>query len=184
MAIKLGNTDINKVYLGSTEINKLYLGSNLILDNSGSSGGTNLYTAANVLSVDNEANSTSGIGRLATTISHASVETTVVRNGTYSAKFDINQQATISFVSIDLEFNGDGTYELSFWVYSTDAGQRVRTITNTNQGEYFLPQTTNTWEQFTLTFDIDSGATTGNLEIGRGITGASFYLDELTLIKQ
>ena len=34
MAIKLGNTDINKLYLGSTEVQKVYLGNNLILDNS------------------------------------------------------------------------------------------------------------------------------------------------------
>ncbi len=33
MAIKLGNTDINKLYLGSTEIKKAYLGSTIILDN-------------------------------------------------------------------------------------------------------------------------------------------------------
>ena len=34
MAIKLGNTDINKLYLGSTEVQKVYLGNILILDNS------------------------------------------------------------------------------------------------------------------------------------------------------
>jgi len=34
MAIKLGNTGINKAYLGGTEIKKLYLGENLIFDNS------------------------------------------------------------------------------------------------------------------------------------------------------
>ena len=34
MPIKLGNTEINKIYLGSTEIKKAYLGSNLIFDNS------------------------------------------------------------------------------------------------------------------------------------------------------
>ena len=33
MAIKLGNTSINKAYLGGVEINKLYLGENLIFDN-------------------------------------------------------------------------------------------------------------------------------------------------------
>ena len=34
MAIKLGNTAINKAYLGGVEIKKLYLGSNVIFDNS------------------------------------------------------------------------------------------------------------------------------------------------------
>jgi hypothetical protein len=33
MAIKIGNTGINKAYLGGTEIKKLYLGENLIFDN-------------------------------------------------------------------------------------------------------------------------------------------------------
>jgi len=33
MAIKLGNTSINKAYLGGVEIKKLYLGSNVIFDN-------------------------------------------------------------------------------------------------------------------------------------------------------
>jgi len=33
MAIKLGNTGINKAYLGGTEIKKLYLGANVIFDN-------------------------------------------------------------------------------------------------------------------------------------------------------
>jgi len=33
MAIKLGNTDINKAYLGGVEIKKLYLGANVIFDN-------------------------------------------------------------------------------------------------------------------------------------------------------
>ena len=35
MALKLGNTDINKGYLGSTEIKKAYLGNTLIFDNAG-----------------------------------------------------------------------------------------------------------------------------------------------------
>jgi hypothetical protein len=34
MAIKIGNTGINKAYLGGTEIKKLYLGANVIFDNS------------------------------------------------------------------------------------------------------------------------------------------------------
>ena len=34
MAIKLGNTGINKAYLGGVEIKKLYLGANVIFDNS------------------------------------------------------------------------------------------------------------------------------------------------------
>ena len=38
MTIKLGSTDINKVFLGSTEIKKIYLGSTLIFDTTG--GGT------------------------------------------------------------------------------------------------------------------------------------------------
>lgn len=33
--LKLGNTDINKVYLGNTEAKKVYLGSTLVMDNSG-----------------------------------------------------------------------------------------------------------------------------------------------------
>ena len=33
MAIKIGNTGINKAYLGGTEIKKLYLGTNVIFDN-------------------------------------------------------------------------------------------------------------------------------------------------------
>jgi hypothetical protein len=33
MAIKIGNTGINKAYLGGTEIKKLYLGANVIFDN-------------------------------------------------------------------------------------------------------------------------------------------------------
>ena len=37
MAIKLGNTSINKLYLGSTEIKKAYLGSTLIFDNTAES---------------------------------------------------------------------------------------------------------------------------------------------------
>ena len=32
--IKLGNTEISKVYLGGTEITKVYKGSDLVLDNS------------------------------------------------------------------------------------------------------------------------------------------------------
>ncbi len=33
MGLKLGSTDINKLYLGSTEIKKAYLGSTLVFDN-------------------------------------------------------------------------------------------------------------------------------------------------------
>ena len=36
MSLKLGNTDINKLYLGNTEIQKAYLGNNLVFDNSAS----------------------------------------------------------------------------------------------------------------------------------------------------
>lgn len=32
MSIKLGNTDINKVYLGSTEVTKVYLGNTIVYD--------------------------------------------------------------------------------------------------------------------------------------------------------
>lgn len=38
MAVKLGTTDINKVYLGTTEIKKMYLGSTLIYDKTIASG--------------------------------------------------------------------------------------------------------------------------------------------------
>lgn len=38
MAVKLGTTDINKVYLGTTEIKKMYLGSTLIYDKTSASG--------------------------------------------------------------------------------------------------------------------------------------------------
>lgn len=43
MSIRLGNTEINKLYLGNTEISKAYLGSTLVFDNT-SPTGTQLYT--------------------------------------------------------------------------------------------------------------------------------------------
>lgn len=33
MSIKLGNTDVNKMYLGNTDVNKMYLGDNVIFEN-------------------------------------------------------------------------------------------------------------------------------------------------------
>lgn len=51
MSIKLGNTNINKVYLGNTEIKKAYLGNTLILDNAVVTS-SNLYTYSNAVSDD------------------------------------------------------------------------------------------------------------------------------------
>jgi hypothetical protein len=108
---------------------------NVYVEQPSAGGGTELYTEANWLSRTNEADSNTGISRAATTIASAVVETTIVHDGSYSAKFTLNATSTTSFGTVTLTFDGDGTYDLTFWIYSTDGGQRIRQITNTDQGE-------------------------------------------------
>ena len=54
MGLKLGSTDVDKLYLGATEITKVYLGSDVVYG--GGVSGTELLTAANAAGLANEAN--------------------------------------------------------------------------------------------------------------------------------
>ena len=147
-------------------------------------GGAELYVTANALSTTNETNSTTGISRVSTQISSPVLESTIVQDGSYSVKFTLNATGTNSFGTVELALDGNGTYDLTFKIYSSDGGQRIRSITNSDYGENLLTQTTNTWEEFTATFVVSNGASTATLEIGRGGAGEFFYLDNFSLTKQ
>lgn len=130
MAIKLGNTDINKIYLGSTEIKKAYLGNNLIFDNTVVVIPTELLTEANAAALSNEGDGTQK-GSWSNSY-YSSVETTDTNSSTNSLRvlgFDTsvtNMTLTINGltigdeITIEFDIKCTSNNEQSFTIYGTD----------------------------------------------------------------
>jgi surface protein len=91
MAIKIGNTGINKAYLGGTEIKKLYLGANVIFDNT---------ATPFIIEVDTSKAGASNSDQFEFTGAEGDYDVVAKQNGTQVAIFnDLSNQQTITLPS-------------------------------------------------------------------------------------
>jgi surface protein len=91
MAIKLGNTGINKAYLGGVEIKKLYLGTNVVFDNT---------FIPFIIEVDTSKTGVSNANQFQFTGAEGDYDVVAKQNGTQVATFnDLSNQETITLPS-------------------------------------------------------------------------------------
>jgi hypothetical protein len=113
MAIKLGNTSINKAYLGGVEINKLYLGSNVIFDNS-------VNTNAFIIEVDTT-KAGSASDQFQFTSAEGDYDVVAKQGGTIVQTFNnLSDEETITFS------NGSGVYVLEVTPKEVNGFNRIR----------------------------------------------------------
>jgi len=112
MAIKLGNTGINKAYLGGVEINKLYLGANVIFDNS-------VNTDAFIIEVDTSKTGVSNNNQFQFTRAEGDYDVVAKQNDIVVATFDnLSGEQTITLPSA-------GIYVLEIKAKATNGFNRI-----------------------------------------------------------
>jgi len=113
MAIKIGNTGINKAYLGGVEIKKLYLGANVIFDNS-----VNPNTF--IIEVDTSKTGVSNNNQFQFTGAEGDYDVVAKQNGTQVATFnDLSNQETITLPS-------SGVYNLEVSAKEVNGFNRIQ----------------------------------------------------------
>lgn len=182
MAIKLGNTDINKIYLGSTEIKKAYLGSTLMFDNSVVVIPTELNTS------DASALSTYETNSIGTWDKYAQfVETTDVYEGSYALGVGTN---SVSFQSSKKTFDvaiGDEIV-FSFWAKANTTNAQDILLTGTSDNSSFWDKTNAeqplVWTNYTRTITATSETISVTLvaQFSDGVAGDVVLIDNLSVI--
>ena len=111
MAIKLGNTSINKAYLGGVEIKKLYLGTNVVFDNT---------FIPFIIEVDTSKTGVSNADQFQFTGAEGDYDVVAKQNGTQVATFDdLSNQETITLPS-------SGIYVLEVNAKEVNGFSRIR----------------------------------------------------------